>query len=216
MTQSTTRSAGRPPAAHASGPGSPRPPTLARSLQANLSTAALYEAAIRDREGVIAADGPLVVRTGKHTGRSPKDKFIVREPSSEDKIWWGEVNQPISEEHYDRLRARLVDYLADARSVRPGLLHRGAPGPPPVAPRLHRDRLGEHLRPQPVPPARRRGPRRVRARTSRSSTSRRSRPTRRPRAPGPRRRSSSTSAGWRSSSSAPSTPARSRSRRSRS
>jgi phosphoenolpyruvate carboxykinase (ATP) len=86
---------------------------LGRSLQANLSAAALYEAAIRDHEGVIAADGPLVVRTGKHTGRSPKDKFVVREPSSQAKIWWGEVNQPISEEHYDRLRARLVAYLAE-------------------------------------------------------------------------------------------------------
>jgi phosphoenolpyruvate carboxykinase (ATP) len=86
---------------------------LGRSLQANLSTAALYEVATRDIEGLIAADGPLVVRTGKHTGRSPLDKFVVREASSEDKIWWGEVNQPISGEHYDRLRARLVDYLAE-------------------------------------------------------------------------------------------------------
>ena len=86
---------------------------LGRSLQANLSTAALYEVAIRDSEGLIAADGPLVVRTGKHTGRSPLDKFVVRAASSQAKIWWGEVNQPISEEHYDRLRARLVDYLAE-------------------------------------------------------------------------------------------------------
>jgi phosphoenolpyruvate carboxykinase (ATP) len=86
---------------------------LGRSLQANLSTAALYEVATRDVEGLIAADGPLVVRTGKHTGRSPLDKFVVREESSQAKIWWGEVNQPISEEHYDRLRARLVDYLAE-------------------------------------------------------------------------------------------------------
>ena len=88
----------------------PRP--LGRSLQTNLSIAALYEAAIRDHEGLVAADGPLVVRTGKHTGRSPKDKFVVREPSSDGKIWWGEVNQPMSELHYDRLRSRLVDYLA--------------------------------------------------------------------------------------------------------
>ena len=85
---------------------------LGRSLQANLSTAALYEVATRDIEGLIAADGPLVVRTGKHTGRSPLDKFVVREASSQAKIWWGEVNQPISEEHYDVLRARLVDYVA--------------------------------------------------------------------------------------------------------
>src|SRR6185503_6923141 len=88
-------------------------PALGRSVRSNLSTAELYEDAIRHGEGLIAADGPLVVRTGKHTGRSPEDKFIVDEPSSHDKIWWGTVNRPISEVHYDALRARLVDYLAD-------------------------------------------------------------------------------------------------------
>ena len=87
----------------------------AGKMVANLSTAALYEAAVRDGEGMIAAEGPLVVSTGTHTGRSPKDKFIVREPSSEPKVWWGDVNHPISEEHYDRLRSRLMTYLADRR-----------------------------------------------------------------------------------------------------
>jgi phosphoenolpyruvate carboxykinase (ATP) len=87
----------------------------AGKIVANLSTAALYEAAVRDGEGLIAAEGPLVVGTGTHTGRSPKDKFIVREPSSEANIWWGDVNHPISEEHYDRLRGRLMAYLADRR-----------------------------------------------------------------------------------------------------
>ena len=88
-------------------------PAIGRRLLVNCSSAELYEDAIRAGEGVLAASGPLVVRTGKHTGRSPKDKFIVREPSSESKIWWGEVNQPISEQHYDRLRARLVEYAAE-------------------------------------------------------------------------------------------------------
>jgi phosphoenolpyruvate carboxykinase (ATP) len=92
---------------------SPFAPVRARTLRSNLSTAELYEAAIRDGEGVIAADGPLVVRTGTHTGRSPKDKFIVREPSSEANVWWGDVNHPISEADYDRLRGRLMGYLAD-------------------------------------------------------------------------------------------------------
>ena len=94
---------------------SPRttPTTFGRSVRANLSTAELYEDAIRAGEGMLAAEGPLVVRTGKHTGRSPQDKFIVREPSSDGKIWWGEVNRPISEAHYDRLRARLVEYVAN-------------------------------------------------------------------------------------------------------
>jgi len=87
----------------------------AGKIVANLSSAALYEAAVRDGEGMIAAAGPLVVSTGTHTGRSPKDKFIVREPSTEANIWWGDVNHPISEEHYDRLRTRLMGYLADRR-----------------------------------------------------------------------------------------------------
>ena len=87
-------------------------PTVGRSIRANRSTAELYEDAIRHGEGLVAAEGPLVVRTGKHTGRSPEDKFIVDEPTSRDKIWWGPVNRPISETHYDRLRARLVEYAA--------------------------------------------------------------------------------------------------------
>jgi phosphoenolpyruvate carboxykinase (ATP) len=88
-------------------------PLLGRRIRDNLSTAELVEDAVRAGEGLIAAEGPLVVRTGKHTGRSPEDKFIVDEPSSHDKIWWGPVNRPISEADYDRLRARLVAYCAD-------------------------------------------------------------------------------------------------------
>jgi phosphoenolpyruvate carboxykinase (ATP) len=83
------------------------------SVHPNLSVAELYERAIRAGEGLVAAEGPLVVRTGEHTGRSPKDKFVVREPWSQDKVWWGEVNQEISEAHYDTLRARLMAYVAD-------------------------------------------------------------------------------------------------------
>ncbi len=88
-------------------------PFLGTGTLSNLSTAELYEYAARRSEGIISAHGSLVVRTGQHTGRSPKDKFIVREPSSEANIWWGDVNHPISEEHYDRLRARLMDHVAD-------------------------------------------------------------------------------------------------------
>src|SRR6516164_1754282 len=61
----------------------------------NLTTSALYEEAVRRQEGLIAADGPLACRTGQHTGRSPNDKFIVREPSSEKDIAWGGPNRPI-------------------------------------------------------------------------------------------------------------------------
>jgi phosphoenolpyruvate carboxykinase (ATP) len=93
---------------------SPIPPSrIGGPVLANLSVAELYERAISAGEGTVAADGPLIVRTGIHTGRSPRDKFVVREPWSEAKVWWGDVNHEISEAHYDRLRARLLDYLAD-------------------------------------------------------------------------------------------------------
>ena len=77
----------------------------------NLTTPHLYEEAIRRREGRLAHLGPLVVRTGHHTGRSPNDKFVVREPSSEEHIWWGPVNRPMSPEHFERLHRRLLAYL---------------------------------------------------------------------------------------------------------
>lgn len=77
----------------------------------NLSTPRLYEEAIRRREGRLAHLGPLVVRTGQHTGRSPNDKFIVREPSSADRIWWGKVNRPMDPDRFDSLFYRLLAYL---------------------------------------------------------------------------------------------------------
>jgi phosphoenolpyruvate carboxykinase (ATP) len=87
--------------------------TIGNGTLVNLSTAELYEHAARRGEGIISAHGSLVVRTGEHTGRSPKDKFLVVEPGSEAKIWWGDVNHRISEEHYDRLRFRLMEYVED-------------------------------------------------------------------------------------------------------
>jgi phosphoenolpyruvate carboxykinase (ATP) len=77
----------------------------------NLSGAGLYEESVRRGEAWISHLGPLVVRTGHHTGRSPNDKFIVREPTSEQKIAWGKVNQPLSEEKFDGLYAKLCAYL---------------------------------------------------------------------------------------------------------
>jgi len=82
----------------------------------NPTTSQLYTAALDRGEAVLAEDGPLVVDTGRFTGRSPKDKFIVREPASEDRIWWSETNAPISEEHFDGLRAKVVAHL-EARDV---------------------------------------------------------------------------------------------------
>ena len=87
--------------------------TIGSGTLVNLSTAELYEHAARRGEGIISAHGSLVVRTGEHTGRSPKDKFVVVEPTSEEKIWWGDINHRMTEEHYDRLRFRLMEYVAD-------------------------------------------------------------------------------------------------------
>src|SRR5262249_35902034 len=77
----------------------------------NLSTSALVEEAVRRGEGLLSADGALVVTTGKHTGRSPNDKFIVEEPTSKDKINWGKVNKPIDPDKFDRLHARMLAYF---------------------------------------------------------------------------------------------------------
>ena len=79
----------------------------------NLSPAALYEEAIRRGEAALAADGPLVARTGQHTGRSPNDKFVVKEPTSEAQVHWGTVNRPIDEAKFDALHRDLMTYLQD-------------------------------------------------------------------------------------------------------
>ena len=76
----------------------------------NLSAPELYEHAIRRGEGLVAKGGSLVVSTGQCTGRSPNDKYIVREPSSEKDVWW-ETVKPFETASYDRLKARLVAFL---------------------------------------------------------------------------------------------------------
>jgi phosphoenolpyruvate carboxykinase (ATP) len=77
----------------------------------NLTTPLLYEEAIRRNEARLSHLGPLVVRTGHHTGRSPNDKFIVQEETSEDLIWWGKVNHAMPEIAFDRLRQRMLAYV---------------------------------------------------------------------------------------------------------
>ncbi len=77
----------------------------------NLGTAALVENAIRRREGLLAAGGALAVRTGQYTGRSPQDKFIVQEPSTQEGVWWGSVNRPFAPPRFDALYGRLLAYL---------------------------------------------------------------------------------------------------------
>jgi phosphoenolpyruvate carboxykinase (ATP) len=81
----------------------------------NLASSRLYEEAVRNQEALLAADGPLVVHTGQYTGRSPKDKFVVEEPSSRDKVWWGSVNQALSEDKFNGLRDRMLELVRDRK-----------------------------------------------------------------------------------------------------
>ena len=77
----------------------------------NLTTPVLYEEAIRRHEGMISHLGPFVMQTGRHTGRLPKDKFFVKESSSEGKICWGDINRPFDPEKFEALKRRVLAYF---------------------------------------------------------------------------------------------------------
>jgi phosphoenolpyruvate carboxykinase (ATP) len=79
----------------------------------NLTPGELYEEAVQRSEGLIVEDGPLLVHTGKYTGRSPNDKFIIKESSSEEKVWWGNVNHPLSQEKFHRFEQRFIQYASE-------------------------------------------------------------------------------------------------------
>lgn len=83
----------------------------AGSIFWNLNTPNLYEHIIKRGEGLVAHLGPIVVRTGSYTGRSPKDRFIVKEKISEEEIWWGKYNQPFEEEKFKFLFQRALAYI---------------------------------------------------------------------------------------------------------
>ncbi len=81
-------------------------------IRRNLSPANLYqEAILTEKSTVIAESGALIAYSGDKTGRSPKDKRVVREPGSENDIWWGTVNMPIDEPTFQVNRERAIDYL---------------------------------------------------------------------------------------------------------
>ncbi len=84
-----------------------------KTVYRNLSAAALYEHAVSRKEAELTAGGALCARTGKHTARSAQDKFIVKEPGSEGNIWWGDQNAAIDEATFDKLYAKVQNYLSD-------------------------------------------------------------------------------------------------------
>ena len=87
------------------------------TILANLGTAPLVEHAVRNGEGLLAKDGPLVVATGQHTGRSAKDKFIVRDAETENTVWWGKTNVAMSPEHFANLKEDFFKALGEKSTL---------------------------------------------------------------------------------------------------
>ncbi|MFV1454573.1 phosphoenolpyruvate carboxykinase (ATP) [Bacillus mycoides] len=87
------------------------------NAQIQLSVPQLVEKVLMRNEGKLTSTGAVSASTGKYTGRSPKDKFIVKEASVADKIAWGAVNQPISEEHFNKLYIKVLEYLKEKEEL---------------------------------------------------------------------------------------------------
>lgn len=87
------------------------------NLQQNLSVARLVERVLDREEGVLTATGAINATTGKYTGRSPKDKFIVKDEITENTVDWGSVNQPIDEAAFDNLYKKVIDYLLEKEEI---------------------------------------------------------------------------------------------------
>lgn len=83
----------------------------------DLPVSRLVEKSLMANEGILTATGALSVSTGTYTGRSPKDKFIVRESTIEDKIDWGTVNQPIEKEVFSNLYRKVMNYLKEKNEL---------------------------------------------------------------------------------------------------
>ncbi len=92
----------------------------------NLATAPLVEAALARGEGRLAAHGPLVVATGRHTGRSAADKYTVRDELTDEAIWWGPTNKPMSPVHFAALREDFLSHLGGLDTLFVQDLHGGS------------------------------------------------------------------------------------------
>ncbi len=86
-----------------------------KSIHWNLTPAELVEDAVWQKEGTITDTGALMVDTGEFTGRSPKDKFFVKDATTENTIWWGEINQPIENAVFENLLSKMATFVADKK-----------------------------------------------------------------------------------------------------
>src|SRR3546814_4213144 len=98
----------------------------------NWGAARLVEEAVRHGEGLLAKDGPLVVATGQHTGRSAKDKFIVQDAETADTIWWGKTNVAMTPAHFAALKEDFLAHLASRDRLYRQQLFGGSPPEHPV------------------------------------------------------------------------------------
>ena len=85
----------------------------ASKVHLNLTPAELVEEALRRGEGTLTDNGALMADTGKFTGRSPKDRFVVQDANTQDSVWWGDINIPFDADKFDQLHQKMVAYLAD-------------------------------------------------------------------------------------------------------
>lgn len=88
-----------------------------KNILTQLAVPQLVEKVLKRGEGILTSTGAVRAETGKYTGRSPKDKYIVEEASTKDAIDWGSVNQPISEESFDKLYTKVINYLQEQNEV---------------------------------------------------------------------------------------------------
>ena len=84
----------------------------------NLSPSELMEDAIINGQGVLTDTGAIAIETGEFTGRSPKDRFIVRDEKTEDAVWWGDINIEFTAEKFDALYNRMKAYMNGSRCLR--------------------------------------------------------------------------------------------------
>jgi phosphoenolpyruvate carboxykinase (ATP) len=117
---------------------------------ANLGTSPLVEHAVRNGEGLLAKDGPFVVATGKHTGRSAKDKFIVRDATTESTVWWGKTNVGMTPEHFAALKEDFFGRRGQGNALCRGPVRRLAARAPRQRARDQRVRLAQPVHPHPA------------------------------------------------------------------
>lgn len=72
----------------------------------------LQEIIVNQKQGFIVDSGALAIYTGKFTGRSPKDRYIVKDNITKDKVWWGDINIPIAESYFEKLYSKITNYLS--------------------------------------------------------------------------------------------------------